>query len=663
MIKRFLFPLQSYIRQSIAGFRVQSEQMRQIEPEKIHFSDVVGIFIRGWPYINPMVYHAIAFISIAVFQLLWEAFWAFVIFSLIYNSVLLDEAVGAIPAMILLLDPDVWVNVENLTNEQRFYLVPMVVMIAVVSGTLGAVIDNANNYYRVWVMQNINQNLRLHLMSQLNHLSLKFHAESKAGDAIYRLFQDSAMVTQVIQALAIDPFLMIMRFLIGLVVVFAFSPSLAILVVLTWVPMVILANKMSVKLRFGFKEARERNAALTSNIQESIDGIRTIKVNALEAEHQQRFEQRSVDAFHAAHDARVRLLLFSFFAFLCAAIPLAFIELTAAYFAFIEIETFLRDMLIGFGFAAWNLGSQDQFRARAREGVNSVQNLLTLWGRAQDMAMGLNRVYQILDLTPEIEDIPRAQRLPEIRSDIQFNHVQFSYPEREVFRDLHFTANSGEITAVMGPTGSGKSTLMLLLLRMFEFQKGDIRINNRSIRVYHYQEVRDQVTLATQENILFSMTVKENIRYSRPEATDDEVMEAARIACADTFIERLPNGYDTYLGEKSTKLSTGQRQRLVIARAIVKNTPILILDEPTASLDAVTERRIMTNIKEWATNRTVFIVTHRLSTIREADKIVFIQDGVVADFGSHDELIQKEGGGYKSFVDAELAASNRIAAG
>ncbi len=655
--------LASYIRKSIAGFRVQSEQMRQIEPEKIHFSDVVGIFIRAWPYIQPMFNHTVAFIAIAVFQLLWDVFWAATIFSLIYNNVILDQAVGALPAAILFLDQNTWVNVEALTNEQRFQLVPMVVMVAVVSGTLGAIIDNANNFYRVWIMQNINQNLRLHVMSQLNHLSLKFHAESKAGDAIYRLFQDSAMVTQVIQALVIDPFLIIMRFLVGLVVVFAFSPMLAGLVVFTWVPMVILASIMSVKLRYGFKEARERNAALTSNIQESVEGIRTIKVNGLEAEHQRRFERLSIDAFHAAHDARVRLLLFSFFAFLCAAIPLAFIELTAAYLSFIEAEVFLRDILIVFGFAAWNLGSQDQFRARARESVNNVQNLLTLWGRAQDMAMGLNRVYQVLDLTPEIEDSPRAQRLQRIQGDIEFNHVQFGYPQREVFRDLHFVAKLGEITAVMGPTGSGKSTLMLLLLRLFEYQKGDIRINNRSIRVYPYQDVRDNITLATQENILFSMTVKENIRYSRPEATDEEVMEAARIACADTFIERLPDQYDTYLGEKSTKLSTGQRQRLVIARAIVKDTPILILDEPTASLDAVTERRIMTNIKEWARNRTVFIVTHRLSTIRAADHIVFIRDGEVADYGSHEELIKKEGGGYRSFVDAELASQERVAAG
>ena len=639
---------------------MQSEQMRQIEPEKIHFTDVIGIFIRGWVYIQPMFAHTVTYLCAAVFQLLWDVFWAATIFALIYNNVLLDSPVAVLPATILFLDPAVYVNVEALTDKERFDLVPMVVMLAVVSGTLGACIDNANNYYRVWIMQNINQNLRLHVMSQLNHLSLKFHAESKAGDAIYRLFQDSAMVTQVIQALVIDPFLIIMRFLVGLLVVAAFSPMLALLVIFTWVPMVYLANIMSVKLRFGFKEARERNAALTSNIQESVEGIRTIKVNGLEAEHQRRFEVRSIDAFHAAHDARVRLLLFSFFAFMCAAIPLAVIELTAAYFAFISAEVFLRDILIIFGFNVWNLGSQDQFRARAREAVNNVQNLLTLWGRAQDMAMGLNRVYQILDLTPEIEDSPRPQALRRFQSDIEFNHVQFAYPQREVFTDLNFTARQGEITAIMGPTGSGKSTLMLLLLRLFEYQQGDIRINNRSIRVYPYKEIRDNITLATQENILFSMTVKDNIRYARPEATDEEVIQAARIACADTFIERLPEKYDTYLGEKSTKLSTGQRQRLVIARAIVKDTPILILDEPTASLDAATEQRIMENIKQWAQNRTVFVVTHRLSTIRRADRIVFIQDGKVGDFGSHDELIQKDNGGYRSFVDAELASQQLL---
>ena len=194
---------------------------------------------------------------------------------------------------------------------------------------------------------------------------------------------------------------------------------------------------------------------------------------------------------------------------------------------------------------------------------------------------------------------------------------------------------------------------MLLLLRMFEYQNGRIELDGRDIRDFTYQSVRKNITLATQENILFSMSVAENIRFARPEATDEDVREAARIACADDFIERLPEKYDTFLGEKAAKLSTGQRQRLVIARAILKDTPILILDEPTASLDALTEQRIMANIKAWAERRTVFLITHRLSTVRQADRILFLKDGRVADFGSHSELMARPSD-YRSFVEAEL---------
>jgi ABC-type multidrug transport system fused ATPase/permease subunit len=165
------------------------------------------------------------------------------------------------------------------------------------------------------------------------------------------------------------------------------------------------------------------------------------------------------------------------------------------------------------------------------------------------------------------------------------------------------------------------------------------------------------MTLATQENILFSLSVMENIRLARPEATDEEVREASRIACADEFIERLPMQYDTFLGEKAIKLSAGQRQRLVIARAILKDTPILILDEPTASLDALTEKRIMDNIKAWASKRTVFLITHRLSTIRQADQIVFLNDGRVAEYGSHAQLMNKPSA-YRSFVEAEKEVSS-----
>ena len=195
-----------YLRRSIEGIRVDSERVRAIEPANIQSADIVGVFIRAWPYIAPVFLHVLGFVAIAIFANFWGLFWASVNLGLIYNSVILDDPVPSITATLLLLDSEVWVHIESLTRDQRYQLIPIVVMMAVVSGTLGSVIENTNDYYRVWVMQNINQNLRPHLMAQLNHLSMKYHADSKTGDVIYRLFQDSAMVTQIIQALVIDPF-------------------------------------------------------------------------------------------------------------------------------------------------------------------------------------------------------------------------------------------------------------------------------------------------------------------------------------------------------------------------------------------------------------------------------------------------------------------------
>jgi len=647
--------LRSYIQRSIEGARVDSESIQDIGAEQIRFKDVVSLFIRTWPYLHPMRWHALAYVGFAIVQFLSDTFFAFVNFGLIYNNVILNLPVSSIAAALLSLAPDQWVHVEYLEQSQRYALVPMVVVLAIIGVGIGQVIGHANAYYRVWIMQNINQNLRLHLMGQLQSLSLKFHAGEKTGDTIYRLFQDSAMVTQILQSLIVDPFLSGIRFLLGVVIVAAFSPLLALVLVLTWGPMLYLGNRMSGALRVGFREARAQNSALTSTIQESIEGIRTVKVNGLEGVRQRLFEANSVRAFSAAHDARVRLLLFGFYAFVCAAIPLVFVELRAALYAYEGTETFMRDILLGFGFAAWNFGGQDQARGRARLAIGNTEALLNLWGKAQDMAMGLGRVYQILDLTPDVVNRQDARSLPGIRDSIAFDHVRFSWPDRPLFDDITFEVKVGTVTALLGPTGSGKTTLMMLLLRMYEYQGGRILLDGVDIHDYTFESVRRCITLATQENILFSMSVLENIRYARPDATDEEVMEAARIACADEFVRHLPGGYHTFLGEKASKLSTGQRQRLVIARAILKNTPILILDEPTASLDAGTERRLMDNIKRWAVDRTVFLITHRLSTVRRADHIVFLQDGRVADSGSHETLMATDTA-YRRFVEAEVGA-------
>ncbi len=211
----------------------------------------------------------------------------------------------------------------------------------------------------------------------------------------------------------------------------------------------------------------------------------------------------------------------------------------------------------------------------------------------------------------------------------------------------------GSITAIVGPTGSGKSTLMALLLRLFDPEQGRIEIDGTDLRRFTLVSLRNRVSIALQENVLFGTTVRENIRFAVPDAGDRQVREAARIACADPFIEKLPAGYDTLLGARGTKLSTGQRQRLSIARALLKDTPILILDEPTAFLDAVTEHAVLQNLAEWGAGRVIFLITHRLSTIRRADQVIFLSDGKVVEEGTHDELMEREGGAYRSLVLAE----------
>ena len=241
---------------------------------------------------------------------------------------------------------------------------------------------------------------------------------------------------------------------------------------------------------------------------------------------------------------------------------------------------------------------------------------------------------------------------------MSFAAVTYGYdPSRPVLHDVSFEVSPGSVTAIVGPTGTGKSTLMSLLLRLADPDHGCITVDGTDLRTLTVASIRRQVALATQENILFSASVLDNIRFANPEATPEQVAAAAQVACADAFVEALPEGYETPLGERATKLSTGQRQRIVIARAVVKDAPVLILDEPTAALDAVTEQRVLASLKAWGERRCVFLITHRLSTIREADQIVYLREGRVVGTGTHDELLAGNEA-YRSYIDAELGTAS-----
>lgn len=610
---------------------------------------------------RPLRWHLVAlfagFSALAIAMLpigltLLDAFW---------TRVLQGEALSGSQAWLLGLDPGGLVGVDALTPDARRQVLRRALAIGVGAGLVTVPIGMALYYYQVWILQRVNQELRIRILEQLQRLSLRFHAESSVGDAIYRMIQDSAMVTQLIEVAILTPVATTSRFLFGIAVVAAFDWRLALLLG-GCVPLAFaLAASFSRPLRKGFRRARETNAALTSRIQETLAGIRVLKAYGAETRAQERFESASRTAFEAAYAGRSRLATFtvSLFWLLGSAIAIA-----SAVVALRTASTTALPWLEPLGLGVWTLGLYNYFKMRFGDGSGALRQLLQTWGRAQDVAIGLDRVFELIDLEPEVQDAPGAVPMPVPVREVRYEQVRFCYQaDRPALESVSFVAPVGSVSAIVGPTGSGKTTLMALLLRLFDPDSGTIRIDGRDLREFEVASVRQQIATALQENLLFGTSVRENIRFAVPDASEAEVVAAARVACADGFIDALPDGYDTVLGERGTKLSTGQRQRLSIARAVLKDTPILILDEPTASLDAETERAVLEKLTTWGQGRLIFLITHRLSTIRRADQILVLRDGHIAESGSHEALLARTGGAYHSLVHHETALPQVAAIG
>lgn len=626
--------------------------------QKVSLRELLKLVWRCWPYYRPQLKHLITYASLNTLMILIFVGVYFVGNDLVENKILLGERLQPMQATVLLVGEEyVTTGAEDealLNDEQRQRVRNGVLVVGVLTWVYFALFSAASEYYKTWIFQRINQRLRVEMLSRVEQLSLKFHSRSRTGDMMYRVYQDSATVTNILQFLVFTPLRALAFIGFSAAVLLFFSPWFGLIIVAAAIPIVYLMRRLIPKVRESARLARELNSDLTSRIQETLAAIRVVKANAAEETMMAKFKRDSQQALDAAYMMRFYMSLLMMSVTVIGLLAFLLAEYFMATWALAEKATFLGGAIAVVGFAVWNLGAYRSASDRSMDITGNVLEFAFVWSVVQDLVVGLKRAFYLLDMEPEVTEPENPEAFPAQIEGVRFADVRFSYEQgKEILSGVNLAADVGTVTAIVGGTGSGKSTLMSLLLRLYDPDAGRILINDIDLRQIGINDIRSNVAIVLQQNVLFAMSVADNISYGRGDVPESAIIDAAKVACADEFITEMPNGYATELGERGGKLSTGQRQRLSIARAVLRDTPILILDEPTASLDAETEQQVIKNLAEWGRDRVVFIITHRLSTIRNADQIAFLKDGEIKELGTHEALKARDGN-YKQFLLAEL---------
>ena len=505
-------------------------------------------------------------------------------------------------------------SITEMTQEQRVELLWIYLTIIISFYFVMFPLNIINPYYNMWIMQRINQDLRLALVERWHQLSMNYHSEHRTGDSIFRIYQDSAQVTVVIGHL-INLTIQVFSYFTCVGLVMLLNPWIDLMAGVIVIPALMWSAYAMPRVRTRSLVYREASSAVTSTVQESFTAIRLIKSFNNTDKAQQRLESDSIVSFNAAYRIRVLIALVTIFMFTSAAVFMITGEFMMAWWAYHKEPTFATDLikLAGVSFVVWNLASFEWSKGEFRGAANNIRGLLRNWMTAQDMAMGLRRVFDILDTQPDVIDSPNAVPFTEFKESIEFEHVHFHYKsDRPVLDDVNLIAKPSTITAIIGPTGSGKSSLVSLLLRLFDPQSGSIKIDGKDLRDYQVATLRENISIALQENVLFAMSVRDNITYVAPDATSEQIADAVKVSGMDEYVAGMPQGLDTVLSDRGGKISSGQRKRLSIARAVVRDTAILVLDEPMAALDAATEHTVMDNLSEWGRERAIFLITHRI---------------------------------------------------
>ncbi len=524
-----------------------------------------------------------------------------------------------------------WLNhlVYQIAGADRLAILKIAAVGALVIAVFGAICSYFEKSSTTTVGQWVMHDLRRTLYAHIQRLSLSFHDDSQTGDLISRVTSDidtvQSFVTSGLLSVLVD-----LMTLIGMIAIMFYMNWRFTLIALSIAPVLFLVVFRYTRLiRKSSREVRKKEGQIVSLVQEVLTSIRVVKAFAREDYEQRRLEEESLESVEIALRAR---------ALKSRLAPL--VETIVGLGTALVLWFGARMVLSG----ALQAGSLIIFIWYLGKMYKPMQDLSKMTDTYAKASVAYERIQEVLQSEREVKDLPGARRAKNLRGELEFDHVTFGYePDQPILKDMSFKIEAGTVAALVGPTGAGKSTIISLIPRFYDPDTGTVKIDGIDVRRLQQKSVRDQVSFVLQDTVLFHASVWRNIAYGKPGASRQEILQAAQFANAHEFIEKMPEGYETMIGERGVTLSGGQRQRIAIARAVIRNTPILILDEPSSGLDAASEQLVFEALDRLMQGKTSVVIAHRLATIQRANKIYVVRDGTIAESGTHESLLESGG--------------------
>lgn len=516
-----------------------------------------------------------------------------------------------------------------LENGSRLHVAGLCAAAFVVISVIGAAASYLDNYYTESVGQWVAHDLRMKMYHHLQRLSLGYYSTHEIGTILSTLTTDIQTIEGFASSSTLDILVDMLTIVCMLGLMFWLNWDFTLIALAVTPFLLLFVSRFKKSVKKATHQVRKEQAEIVSVAQQGLESIQVIKAFGQEKEEEELLKGVSEATVSAALKARSIKALLSPVVTITVAICTAIVLWRGA-------ALILRGTM--------TVGELTVYLAYLTKFFKPVKDLATTTNAIAQAAVGAERVRSILDTDEVIPQKPDALAPERLNGEIEFNHIAFGYdPAEQILKDVNFKIKAGQFVGIVGPTGSGKSTLVSLIPRFYDTLSGSVSIDGKDVRDYKLKALRDQIGYVLQDTVLFRGTIFDNIAFGRPGATKEEVMEAAKLANAHDFITAMPLGYDTMVGERGSTLSGGQRQRIGIARVMIRNSPVLLLDEPTAALDSESEKLVIDALERLMKGKTVIAIAHRLSTIRDADEIVVINKGVVAESGTHEELMARDG--------------------